>query len=165
MKKLAYATVVVILAFGESRAYEINNHADMSEVAALRSSLQVRNGRAVSDEKLFKLGLKPFNINNSAQTFPLPTPQIGGGTPLERCFGQYERLVVDAQGRPILDAQGRQQVETLQDSFATQPGWSNPQKSGTTPMTIAQAIRFGACWEDAEEPDAHIAADISTVGL
>ena len=140
-----------MVAFKAAWAYEINNHADMSQVAAFKSVLNIDNS---ANGKLFRLGLAQRAIDSNRQTFPLLTPQISAATPLERCFGQYQRLVIDALGRPILDAQGREQIETLQDSFATQPAWSNAEKSGTTPMTIAQAIRFGACWEDSEEPKA-----------
>jgi hypothetical protein len=113
-------------------AYEINNHADMSDVAASISAINdtTKNG------KLFRLGLKPFLLSAPQQLFPLDTPPIGSGTALEECYGQYK----DANGN------------LAQDGFSAQPTWGSA-ASGRTNMTIAQLIRFGACYEDATEPN------------
>jgi hypothetical protein len=114
-------------------AYEINNHADMSQVAAQRSSLGTTAG---ASSKLKQLGLKDRDLFNQSQLFPLDTPPIGSGTALQECYGQYK----DANGN------------LAQDGFSAQPTWGSA-ASGRTNMTIAQLIRFGACYEDATEPN------------
>lgn len=62
-------------------AYEINNHADMSEAAA-RVSFPQQSGFP----RLAKLGLRPLSIFDPLQTFPLSPglPQI------RKCFGELE---------------------------------------------------------------------------
>jgi hypothetical protein len=105
-------------------SYEIPNHADISSEALLKSSLEQDSG-AVG--KLFRLGLRPFRVVDTRQIFPLASglPQI----PL--CFGVSR----DATGAMAANPN-------------TQPPWNTD--SGRTVLSIANLIRYGACYEDNE---------------
>jgi hypothetical protein len=145
---LVLISVAGVFASSSVFSYEINNHADMSQVSAQKSSLSTDVGSGVNG-KLARLGLKQYPVTDPRQTFPLLTPildkEIVGvpasgtqpavrarpATPLEYCFGQY----TDPDGI------------VTQDSFSTQPNWAADRNSGYTEMSIAQAIRCGAvCW-------------------
>jgi hypothetical protein len=114
--------IIVALALASrSHAYEINNHADMSQVAAEKSTLQ-----AQTNEKLVKLGLKRRDITSPTQTFPLAQE-----LPRNRfCFGE----TVNADG-------------SVTDPAVAQPRW-NGGVAGRHEMTIAELFRYGACHED-----------------
>jgi hypothetical protein len=114
-------------------AYEINNHADMSEVAVFISAVNdtSKNG------KLSRLGLKPFLLTAPDQRFPLDA-SLG---PIPYCFGSErpEPFKVTTSTIP-----GQQP-----NSGSAQPNWT---AAGGTQLTIAEFIRYGACYEDEEEP-------------
>ena len=134
--------VSFVLAFSmfiDANAYEINNHADMTEIAALKSSLTTSNG---ANGKLFRLGLRPFAIDRTEQTFPLDTnlPAI------PYCFGSY---LPGSTARQYDQAVAAGQTVT-QDPGTKQPTWG---ANGTeTKLTIADFFRYGACFEDSEAP-------------
>lgn len=102
----------------------------MSQAAALISHLNDDSPTG----KLFRLGLKSYRPLDPKQTFPL-----GAGLgPIPYCYGS---------GRPdpwkvtTTAIPAQQAGETV-----VQPNWVG----GT--LTIAQMIRYGACYEDEEEP-------------
>jgi hypothetical protein len=123
-------------------AYEINNHADMSQEAANLSKLN----DLTNNSKLAKLGLKILPINSSAQTFPLPQDPARGKPlgPIPYCFGSEPprpfRVTID---NPLLFPPQQQGNGT------NQPAWA---AEGGARLTIAELIRYGACYEDEEEP-------------
>ena len=114
----------------ESWSYELPNHADMSETAALKSILFTNRGPS---GKLFRLGLRQREIADPSQTFPLDIglPTIG------LCYG----IKFDANGKVVAD-----------DATGSQPSWVGTNGNGPQ-LTIAQLIRYGACFEDAVEPN------------
>jgi|JI10StandDraft_1071094.scaffolds.fasta_scaffold17548_2 hypothetical protein len=117
-----------------TNAYEINNHADMSQTALARSVLQIFNGQPESETKLFKLGLKAFFTTDDKQTFPL-----GAGLgPIPYCYGSERPDPWKVTTTAIPPQQAGETV--------AQPNWVGGS------LTIAQMIRYGACYEDEEEP-------------
>jgi hypothetical protein len=118
-------------------AYEINNHADLSQEAAAKSVLQVANGEPEGNTKLFKLGLKAFALTSSAQTFPLDSSL--GRIPL--CYA----IVTDVNGKVVDDPDPNKQ-----------PGWGA--RNGQTWLTVAEMVRYGACYEDSTEPSTRLIA-------
>lgn len=125
------------------RAYEINNHADMSQTAANKSALAALNPAGTKIPLLERLGLKSFPaaLNDSRQTFPLD-PALG---PIPYCFGSerpepFAVIINDPTKFP-----------PQQDTSIAVPTWgTNNQR---TQLTIAQFFRYGACFEDSESPD------------
>lgn len=139
-KRNAVATFFIATALFVSRvgAYEINNHADMSQTSAERSTLSV-NG----NEKLFKIGLKRLDIADPKQTFPLDPslPQI------PYCFKSY------LPGGTIREYDAATSGR-IQEPGTSQPGWvANPTLANPSKLTIAELFRYGACYEDSEEPN------------
>jgi hypothetical protein len=120
-------------------AYEINNHADMSQFA-LQKSVLTQDFSASG--KLFRLGLKQIDPTLSGQSFPL-----SAGLPIIRyCFGEY------LPGQPAREYdRPANAAQRVQDGGVTQPNWDGSGAGGES-LTIAQMIRYGACYEDAEEP-------------
>jgi hypothetical protein len=112
-------------------AYEINNHADMSQTAALKSTL---NNAA----KLNKLGLRGLPLIDSRQRLSL-APISGALPEIRYCFGEF--LPGSTARVYEASAAGR-----LQDPTIEQPDWAGRR------FTIAQLIRYGACFEDSESP-------------
>ncbi len=104
-------------------AYEIPNHADMSQAA--RELSVFKDG--VSSDKLFKLGLRKLPLGDTRQSFPLASglPQI----PV--CFGVSR----DASGAMVANSN-------------TQPPWNAD--AGRTQLSIVNLLRYGACYEDNE---------------
>ena len=125
--------VIFVCAISHSFAYEINNHADMSDTSAKRSSLADNSPSG----KLFRLGLKPKDLDSDKQTFPLSA----GLGPIPYCYGS-ERPVPWKVTTSAVPAQ-------QQGNGVTQPNWLTV---GGPQLTIAQMIRYGACFEDEEEP-------------
>ena len=133
MNQKAKRTLVAFagcIACASTPAYEINNHADMSEKSAERSHLLVDIGDG-SYGKLFRLGLKQIPISDRKQTFPLDNSL--GRIPL--CYA----IVTDENGKVIDDPDPN-----------NQPGWVA--RNGQTWLTVAEMIRYGACYEDSTEP-------------
>lgn len=135
-----------------SNAYEINNHADMSQEAILRSVLQLSDGQPERETKLFKLGLKAFLTTAEEQSFPLKQihpfgPALG---PIPYCFGSTRPFpdwkVTVPYGDPNYPT-GQKVGEDVLQPFP--PGATTLPK-----LTLAQMIRYGACYEDEEEPNA-----------
>jgi hypothetical protein len=131
----------LMLVFGTSSvsAYEINNHADMSQEAANLSVLRQ------DTSKLSRLGLKQFILTEGKQTFPLDA----GLGPIPYCFGSskpepWRVTMRDASEFAAVTAR------PAQDGSVAQPGWL---VAGGAKLTIAQMIRYGACYEDEEEPN------------
>ncbi len=131
--KSALVILAACVACASPLAYEINNHADMSETSADRSLLSVDIGDG-SNGKLFRLGLKQIPLSDSKQTFPLGA-DLG---PIPYCYGS-ERPDPWKVTTTAIPAQ--QAGETV-----VQPNWVGGS------LTIAQMIRYGACYEDEEEP-------------
>jgi hypothetical protein len=107
---------------GAAFAYEIPNHADMSQTSAEKSVLEANGG-----EKLARLGLRKLRLIDNTQSFPVASglPQI----PL--CFGVSR----DTSGAMVANPN-------------TQPPWNTD--AGRTVLSIANLIRYGACYEDNE---------------
>jgi hypothetical protein len=101
--------------------YEVPNHADMSENAILKSALLLSQG------KLSRLGLKQIDPRLNTQMFPLPSSLPA----IPTCFGVSR----DASGAMVANPN-------------TQPPWNTD--SGRTVLSIANLIRYGACYEDNE---------------
>jgi len=132
-------------------AYEINNHADMSQAAIELSAL---NDTGLGG-KLARLGLRNLPLRDPAQAFPLKQidpfgPVLG---PIPYCFGSerpgnggpWQWKVTIAYGDPLYPAT-QKAGEDVQQPFP----------SGTTilpELSIAQMMRYGACYEDEEEPN------------
>jgi hypothetical protein len=134
--------VATFFMFGQSQAYEINNHADMSQTAIVRSILGQEIG---PNRKLFRLGLRAVDLDNTKQTFPLDA-DLG---PIPYCFGSskpepWRVTMRDAGEFAAVTAR------PAQDASVAQPGWM---AVGGAKLTIAQMIRYGACYEDEEEPN------------
>jgi hypothetical protein len=115
------AAAILSVSFVTS-AYEINNHADMSQEAAIKSLLATNQG-----QKLVTLGLKRVTLIDPRQTFPLAQE-----LPRNRfCFGE----TVNPDG------------SVTQDPAVAQPRWGAG-VAGRHEMTIAELFRYGACHED-----------------
>lgn len=110
-----FSLVVAAVAHG----YEIVNHSDITDTAAKISTLGQATGGL--QRKLFRIGLRPFDLTDPLQTFPLQTnfPDI------RECFGE----VKDKDGNVI--AVGVQPLSRDQ-------------------YQIAELFRYGACFEDNE---------------
>lgn len=132
--RITFAKFLSALAFlfNSAIAYEINNHADMSQAAVLMSQLSDDSPTG----KLFRLGLKPFQLRDGKQTFPLDN-SLG---PIPYCFGS-ERPFPFKVTTWALPSQ-------LPGEEGKQPNWTLV----GAPLTIAQMIRYGACYEDETEP-------------
>jgi len=123
-----------------ANAYEINNHADMSQRSAEVAEIgQTGNG------KLARLGLRRLPVASDSQRFPLGT----GLGPIPYCFGSARPdpwlvTIGDAGTVNALLAQ------PPKDSTTAQPDWMS--NAGNVKLTIAQFIRYGACYEDEEHP-------------
>jgi hypothetical protein len=122
---------VVISFFGltfcnHSIAYEINNHADMSQIAAGRSVLNDTS----TNGKLFRLGLKPFLLGAPEQTFPILYSRIAASAPLETCFGQFADYFGNLQPMTL-----EQQAAALSPTPVV-----GAVAGGYTAMTIAQLV-------------------------
>jgi hypothetical protein len=142
-------TVVFAIAAFSSQAYEINNHADMSQTAAELWSLN----QLGPNGKLARLGLKGFGIGDGRQTFPLGTDPAGGAYlgPIPYCFGS----VSPREAHP--DRQWRVTIPVGDTYFPTQQAGNGVNQptwiaAGETKLTIAELIRYGACYEDEEHP-------------
>jgi len=87
--------------------------------------------------KLFRLGLKNVDITRTEQTFPLDN-SLG---PIPYCFGSQRpvpfKVTTWANPAQISGEEGKQ------------PNWTLV----GAPLTIAQMIRYGACYEDESEPN------------
>lgn len=116
-------------------AYEINNHADMSEEAILRSVVNDNSPNG----KLFRLGLKPFLLTATpgatAQSNALPLK--AGLGPIPYCFGSV------SPGHGIV---------TTWATVPQAPGERPNQPDWVAGLSIADMIRYGACYEDETEP-------------
>jgi hypothetical protein len=121
---LIFATIAQLLIAGRSLAYEIPNHADMSRTALEKSILA-----ANANEKLFKIGLKKLDVADNNQRFPLPSSLPA----IPMCFG----VVRDSNGAMVANT-----------ALGVQPPWNTD--SGRTVLSIANLIRYGACYEDNE---------------
>lgn len=141
MKKLVLAVTVVMAVFN-AWAYEINNHADMSEEAAKKSLV-------ATTSKQLKLGLRALPLTDSRQRFPL-----SDGLPAIRyCFGEY--LPGGIARAYDANTSGR-----AQDPSIEQPTWGGP--SGGTQLAVGQMFRYGACFEDSESPlNGHVLISIT----
>jgi len=117
-------------------AYEINNHADISQ-QALALSVLVQPRPTAS--KLAALGLRDVSVLDNKQRFPLDANLL----PIPYCFGS-ERPEPFKVGTWSIPPQRR-------GSGIEQPDWSTAHSAG---LTIAQLIRYGSCYEDEEVPDA-----------
>ena len=115
-------------------SYEINNHGDMSQIAVEKSVLSLNN-----NAKLLQLGLKKLDIASPRQTFQLDDP-LG---PIPYCFGS-RRPDPFKVTTPDIPPGGPQ------DPSITPPNWYG---SGYSLLTIAQLIRYGACYDGEEEPN------------
>jgi hypothetical protein len=137
-RSILWFATTCLFAVDMSFAYEINNHADMSQVAAEISVLQKD-----ANSKLRRLGLRKIDIADPRQTFPLGTDPANASRPLgpiPYCFGSVRPepfSVTTNQGLPV------------QDRAAAKDNWL---AAGGTSMTIAQLFRYGACYEDEEHP-------------
>ena len=118
LRELIGSTLAVV-ACAPLFAYEINNHADISDTSVRRSVLGQEVGPA---RKLFRIGLRPFDLDDTNQTFPLTL----GLPEMRKCFGELDN--------------GSQEPGT------SQPGWSA--SAGRTNLQIVQLFRYGACYED-----------------
>jgi hypothetical protein len=137
------------IACASTLAYEINNHADMSQVSGERSRLSVDVGNGING-KLFRLGLRQLPLSDPRQSFPLTTLAFGGNYPLDACFGVYYRQRPDGSYERIgSDEEGYNGAGA---GFTSIP--SGLAAGATVSMSIAQAFRWGACYEDATEPAA-----------
>ena len=106
--------------------YEIPNHADMSENALLKSALFLSPG------KLSRLGLKQIDPRLNTQRLPLPNSL----PPIPMCFG----VVRGSNGAMVANT-----------APGVQPPWRQDAR-GSTNLSIANLIRYGACYEDNEGP-------------
>lgn len=143
MKTRLLKRLVVMALFmkvAPTNAYEINNHADMSQEAAVRSVLQLYRGQPEGDTKLFRLGLKAFNIGSENQKFPL----ADGLGAISLCFG------IKTDVHPVTG------VQTIVDDLTDQPAWNT--RNGGGWLTIAEMMRYGACYEDSIEPNYRVFA-------
>ncbi|HNY48534.1 MAG TPA: hypothetical protein PKN64_16380, partial [Casimicrobium sp.] len=131
-------------------AYEIDNHADVPDTAIVRSVLGTDIGPA---GKLARLGLGNLQPNSDKQTFPLKQihpfgPALGS---IPYCFGSTRPTppnwkITIPFSDPIYPS-GQKDGEDVLQPF--------PRDATTLPkLTIAQMIRYGACYEDDEEPKA-----------
>ncbi len=134
---VAVANVLFLSLPGIALGYEINNHADMSQEALNKSVLATN-----LNEKLLKVGLRQLDVASARQTFPLDStlPEI------RYCFGEY--LPSGGYNEYRRSTSGRIQDETI-----PQPDWGSAASSERR-LTIAQLFRYGACFEDSEEPTA-----------
>jgi len=105
----------------------------MSQVAA-----QISFPEQSGFPRLAKLGLKPRSIFDPNQTFPLSA----GLGPIPYCYGSE---------RPEPFKVTTTDAVPQQANNGTQPPWSNI-GGEPTQLTLAQMIRYGACYEDEEEP-------------
>ncbi len=131
-------TVATIASLSSASAYEINNHADMSQ----RSAEMSFNG-AFGLAKLARLGLKPAPIASDNQRFPLDT-NLG---PIPYCFGSDRPT--DWQVTIPFNSLNYPTTQQVGNGVA-QPDWV---AAGGPKLTIAEFIRYGACYEDEEEPN------------
>ncbi len=130
--KLIFCTGTLVPSF--VLAYEINNHADMSQRAATIATSMQTSG------KLSRLGLKNLPIQDDRQTFALSS-----GLPIIRyCFGEYLPDGTEREYRLASTTSGR-----VQDPTIVQPNWNG---AGGTKLNITQFFRYGACFEDSETP-------------
>jgi hypothetical protein len=136
MKTICFAALIGFCA-SQGQAYEINNHADMSQRALEISTLNDLSANG----KLFKIGLKSLPVADTRQTFPL---SVGLG-PIPYCFGSTR----PADWKVTIPLGDSNFPTAQQDASVTQPPW---EASGGSKLTIAQMIRYGACYEDEEEP-------------
>lgn len=147
MRGLRWVGVLVLPAvMAGARAYEINNHADITAEALVQSVL----GRTAG-EKLRRLGLRPFTVFDERQRFPL-VPVEGVLPEVRYCFGEYVPGGTFREYQRPANAALRQQ-----DPAVAQPDWASRQ------FTIAELFRYGACFEDAEEPFARSLAHFYSV--
>lgn len=139
MNRLLLSNFPIVAAFAAVNvafAYEINNHADMSEIAVAKSLLNTDNA---PNGKLFRLGLAQRALDSDKQNFPLDTSLL----PIPSCFGSNR----PAKWKVTIPVGDSNFPATQQDGTQTQPNWSNPK------LTLAQMIRYGACFEDSDEPN------------
>jgi hypothetical protein len=129
---VAVCTISATATFG----YEINNHADMSQEALLLSKLN----DVSPNSKLARLGLRVLPVRDKRQLFPL-VPVAGTLPEIRYCFGEYLPGGIAREYEKTANAPLR-----FQDSGIEQPDWSGGK------FTIAQLFRYGACFEDSEQP-------------
>jgi hypothetical protein len=151
--ELRSMAIVSLFVTANSFAYEIQNHADMSQIAAEQlSSLR-------SLDKLERLGLRRFELRDAKQTFPVEAKPLGDGLPQDACYGEYYQQKRDANGKLEFTTEAGKTiplyVKVGSDStgyggastgFTSIPTGLKPNE--TIPMSIAQALRWGACYED-----------------
>jgi hypothetical protein len=131
----------VVLFPAPAVAYEINNHADMSQDAAFLSVLRT------DAQKLSRLGLKQRVLTDGAQRLPLDK-YLG---PIPYCFGS-DRPADWAVTIPLGNTNFPSQQ---QGNGLPQPPWTANTTSDyaedRAQLTIAEMIRYGACFEDADD--------------
>lgn len=133
MHPLAARTIAacLFLAAPISGAYEINNHADLTQMAASMGFPEISGF-----PRQAKLGLKKFSIFDGNQTFPLNT----GQGPIPYCFGSVRGDPFEIVTTNVL---------AQQDPSISQPNWN---AAGGAKLTVSQLFRYGACFEDTESP-------------
>ncbi len=129
VKKFALHAAVacaVVLPMGLS-AYEISNHADMSE-QALKISVLVNDNPFPS--KRFRLGLRDLEVNSVRQVFPLSSDPAGGRQlgPVPYCFGS----ISPREAHP--SRQFRVTIPTSDPYFPPQPDGSKQGIGGVRPL-------------------------------
>jgi hypothetical protein len=141
-------------------AYEINNHADMSERALIISTLETDR---TFPSKRFRMGLRFEPLNGVRQAFPLSTDPANTSLlgPIPYCFGSVSPRDADPSRK------FRVTIPTSDPYFPLQPGGGKQGIAGVRPqwkpggetlLTIAELVRYGACYEDEEHPYAKSAS-------
>ena len=151
MKFKSTVLLLTTIIYFPASAYEINNHADMSQEAAFSTrsltecGVRGATGCAVPYTVLSRLGLKAREITDARQTFPLGQNAYNQPLgPIPYCFGSERPF-------PTFKVTTNQVLTQQAGIGLTQPAWN---ANGGTRLTIAELIRYGACFEDEEEPAA-----------
>jgi hypothetical protein len=150
MKAIRVAAFIGLCA-SQALAYEINNHADMSQRSLEISTLNDSSPNG----KLSRIGLKSLPLVDTKQSFPLSADPASSRAlgPIPYCFGSISPRESDPAGKwrvsvPLGDPYFPGQ-QNPNDEQLKQPNWISGEGSQ---LTIAQLIRYGACYEDEEEP-------------
>jgi hypothetical protein len=124
-----------------SYAYEIGNHASMSEVALRKSRLEPQN----APNKLAKLGLRQLLLDSTHQLFP--RVDLPNAAPRKDCYGYRVENPTEPEANWVF---------IKEEAAAEPPELNDSAPENKSKYTLIDLIRLGACYENNNEANVFV---------